>query len=207
MPDLCIERVVVTGGRHFADRARIRQDLHALMSLGLTSVATGDARGADDLARVAAAEVREEMEAWHLHLPLFAADWKGDGRSAGTRRNVRMLESQRPDLVLAYPDEGSRGTWHCVKEACKRGMTVAVWAPFVEVYQFQGEDKGSPAGIYVDGPDGRILRIDYSRRESHGRAKDGGWASLDLTEGEGRFLISSCNDVERASALLEVLDA
>ena len=196
-----IERVVVTGGRKFTDSARIEADLRALLPFGLQRVAQGgngideqfgDAEwprepwSADALAWLATSALRLEA-ATHRPNRNLDGTWRldqpdGTGKGQFPRRNVRMLEAERPDLVLAYPDPNSRGTWHCVREACKRGITTIVWAPFVEVYDFMGED-GIKPGIYIDGPKGNIIRIDDQRRESHGRASDGGWASLTLIEG------------------------
>ena len=53
------------------------------------------------------------------------------GRGAGRLRNVEMLESERPDIVLAYPDPESRGTWHCVAEAWRRRIPVLVWVSWL----------------------------------------------------------------------------
>lgn len=120
MPDLRIEKVVVTGGRGFTDAQRIAEDLDVLLSLGLLRVAHGDAAGADALAEQAFLSGVTKK---------YAADWKSHRRRAGLIRNVRMLEAEQPDLVLAYPDPLSSGTWHCVREALRRRISVLVWAP------------------------------------------------------------------------------
>jgi hypothetical protein len=55
--------------------------------------------------------------------------WTGvDGKwpGAGQRRNIRMLDAERPDL--AYPDAKSRGTWQCVRAALARDRGVVIWA-------------------------------------------------------------------------------
>lgn len=127
--DLRIERAVVTGGRSFTDGTRIEADLRALLPLGLRQVAEGasPAGGADDLA----------YDAWHLlcNLPTrryyIRPDLDGQGRPAPVRRSIRMLETERPDLVLAYPDQHSSGTWHCVAEAWRRRIPVLVWVSWL----------------------------------------------------------------------------
>jgi hypothetical protein len=124
--DLRIERVVVTGGRHFTDGLRIAADLRALQGLGLHRLAHGGALGADD---VAAAAWRALPHEFGWSIGEHAADWATEGSGAGPRRNIRMLEAEKPDLVLAYPDPTSKGTWHCVAEALKRDITVAIWTP------------------------------------------------------------------------------
>lgn len=123
MTSIRVEKVVITGGRHFADEARITADLAALLPLGLRRVAQGNAKGADALA---AAWARR----WLRHdggLAGYPADWDEHGRAAGCLRNVEMLETERPDLVLAYPDPGSRGTWHCVRAAISLRIPVILW--------------------------------------------------------------------------------
>ncbi len=120
-----IASVVVTGGRRFTDYNRVEDDLRRLLPHGLSRVAEGQSPGggADDLA----------YDAWHLLVnrstERYPPDPNLDGRDVSRfpRRNIRMLETERPDLVLAYPDPNSRGTWHCVKQAIHRGSPAACW--------------------------------------------------------------------------------
>lgn len=120
-----IEVAVVTGGRGFTKYNRIEADLRALLPYGLKRVAEGQSPGggADDLA----------YDAWHLLVNRSTERYPpnpnldGHGVSRFPRRNIRMLEAEKPDLVLAYPDPKSRGTWHCVKQAIHRGIPVACW--------------------------------------------------------------------------------
>lgn len=197
-----IERVVVTGGRNFHDGARIEADLRALLPLGLRRVAEGACPfgGADDLA----------YEAWHLlrneSTQRYPIARDGVGRTAPLRRNIRMLEAEKPDLVLAYPDERSRGTWHCLKEACKRGITVAIWAPGFQVWEFEGEDEHK-AGIYVGDARGMVAFIDTVRSFARGTAPDGGGMSLDLTDDEPRFIISTFANISAAERIGGVLQS
>lgn len=152
MADLRIEKVVVTGGRKFTDGRRIEADLRALLSLGLRRVAQGgngideqfgggevptNPRSADTLAWLAGAELQLEVSSFAVATyrvnrdPDARGAWNGrDGQHKGAplNRNIRMLEAERPDLVLAYPDPDSRGTWHCCGAALQRGFAVALWA-------------------------------------------------------------------------------
>jgi len=222
-----IKRVVVTGGRRFTDAERIQNDLRALLAVGLNRVAEGACPfgGADDLA----------YDAWHLLMgestqryPILGDDkppatvigvqtdltLPGTTSASAKRvravlspplhRNIRMLDEEKPDLVLAYPDEQSRGTWHCVREACKRGITVALWAPDFQVWEFEGEDENKP-GIHVSNARGLVTRIDTARSLTRGRAPDGGGVSLELTDDEPRFMISTFANVALAERLAEVL--
>ena len=53
----------------------------------------------------------------------FPPQWDLHGRSAGPRRNQRMLDEGQPDLVLAFP--GGRGTVDTVRRAGTAGVLVA----------------------------------------------------------------------------------
>lgn len=112
------QRVLVCGSRHWIDLAAIRQALGAIKANeGIEVVIHGDARGADRLAGIAAAE---------LGIPVlaFPANWAEHGRAAGAIRNQQMLTEGRPTLVLAFPTPESVGTWDMVGRA--RGANVRV---------------------------------------------------------------------------------
>ena len=101
------KRVMITGSRTWTDEDKIRAALSGLPE-GSTIV-HGNARGADKIADRIARELGFEVE-------IFRADWRGEGRSAGIRRNIRMIESgvQR---VIAFWDGESRGTAHAIRAA------------------------------------------------------------------------------------------
>lgn len=60
-------------------------------------------------------------------------DVDGGWPSAGPRRSKRMLLVEKPDLVLAYPDRKSKGTWHCIIEAMNQKYMVSIWAPWMRL--------------------------------------------------------------------------
>ena len=102
-------RVLVCGGRRFADRDLLNQTLADLRhTRGIDCIINGNARGADRLAGFWA----RERGIGNLK---FDADWKRDGLAAGPIRNQRMLDEGRPDLVLAFP--GGAGTADMVRRA------------------------------------------------------------------------------------------
>ena len=80
-------------------------------------VAQGGAAGADRRARTIA-------EALQVPVEEFPAEWGLFGRSAGMKRNVKMLDEFCPDVVLAFAADlaVSRGTRGCVREALKRKL-------------------------------------------------------------------------------------
>lgn len=131
MPELRIEKAVITGGREFSDIKRIEADLRALVGVGLRRVAHGGARGADTRAEMA----WRRAKPWPRETEVYAvnpAAWKRFGDAAGPMRNGRMLEVEKPDIVLAYPNPPqatteSRGTWDCVEQALAGGIVVVLW--------------------------------------------------------------------------------
>jgi hypothetical protein len=109
-------RIVVTGGRDYADGAMVYATLDSLRPL---AIAQGEAAGADGLAR-----------AWAFERGIPCAGYKADwtrGKVAGPERNRRMLDDFKPVAVVAFP--GGRGTAHCVAEARKRGIRVIEVSP------------------------------------------------------------------------------
>lgn len=109
-------KVLVCGARGFDDRkllGRTLAQLHEAAPIAL--VISGGAPGADRLA-----------ESWanHRHIPLcvFPANWHHEGKSAGPKRNQRMLDFGRPDLVVAFP--GGPGTADMKAKARAAGVKV-----------------------------------------------------------------------------------
>ena len=130
------KKVVVTAGREFADSSRVVGDLSCLRRNGLERVAQGGARGGDRIAKFAWRRLEylnSRPQTEETYAPKEATD--GKWPSAGPRRNARMLRAEQPDLVLGYPDPKSVGTWNCLREALRMGMTIAVWVPWMNVEQ------------------------------------------------------------------------
>jgi YspA, cpYpsA-related SLOG family len=112
-------RVLVCGGRNYRDREAVFRALDRLHAKrGIAFLMQGAADGADYLAWQWAQERGVEVGS-------FAADWQGEGRAAGPRRNQRMLDEGRPDGVVAFP--GGRGTADMVRRAEQN--RVPVWRP------------------------------------------------------------------------------
>ncbi len=51
------------------------------------------------------------------------ANWER-GRRGGPLRNQRMLDEAKPDWVVAFPTEKSKGTWDMVRRAEKAGVPI-----------------------------------------------------------------------------------
>lgn len=151
-----MRRAVMTGGRDWPFHARpaMRASLHAFHRAGVDRLAQGGARGADTFA----AEIWIELNG---DLGNYDADWHPNGiydRGAGHRRNREMLAAEQPDILLAYPDEKSRGTWHCVAEALRMGIVTAVLMPWASTRH--DAVKAAFAGVTRYAPD-IVPRITY----------------------------------------------
>lgn len=118
------KRVLVCGGRHYGKKTKEKILFYSTMgeymeSLHgrITTIIHGGASGADTMAKSWA--IAHELE--HIEV---AADWETFGRSAGPRRNQRMLDEFKPDMVIAFP--GGRGTADMVKRAEAAGLLVEI---------------------------------------------------------------------------------
>jgi hypothetical protein len=113
-------KVLVCGSREWRDGSLVRKRLFEIAESSEVepTLLHGDAQGAD---RIAAGFA---LGFGYLVRP-FPANWKRYGKRAGFLRNVAMLE-QKPDLVLAFQINNSRGTQHTIDEARKRGIPVEV---------------------------------------------------------------------------------
>lgn len=109
-------RILITGSRNWIDEAVIAD---AIVKADATEIIHGGARGADSLAGKVARDMR-------LPCTEYIADWKRHGRAAGSIRNQRMLNEGKPDLVLAFPLEESRGTWDMVRRAKRANVQVRI---------------------------------------------------------------------------------
>lgn len=131
-------RVLVTGGRTFADRDWLWAGLdmiHTHPQMGpIDEIIEGGAPGAD----VRAQEWAHRREIKCTTVP---AQWEKHGRGAGAIRNGEMAK-MRPDLVMACP--GGKGTAHMVETAEKAGLRV-VRLEKMPVVRSPGQPTGAPA--------------------------------------------------------------
>lgn len=80
-------------------------------------IVSGGARGIDKMAERYAREKGYKLEVFYPNYDLY-------GRKAPLIRNEKIAE--RCDLLIAFPDDKSRGTWHCVRKATEFGKVVVV---------------------------------------------------------------------------------
>ncbi len=116
----CGLRVLVCGGRNFADADKLYTELDRIHAqTPIACIIEGGAKGADYLA------ARWSAKKGLDHHARYPADWALHGKAAGPMRNQKMLDEGKPDLVVAFP--GGRGTADMVQRAKKAGIkTIAL---------------------------------------------------------------------------------
>lgn len=119
-------RILVTGSREWVDEVAISEALTALMDGDSYDWALihGAARGADTIARQIAVDYYDWWE-----IQDYPADWDKHGKAAGPIRNAQMLEEGKPDICLAFPLPGSKGTWDMIRKANAAGIEVRIIPP------------------------------------------------------------------------------
>lgn len=110
-----MKKFIVCGGRNYNDFAQMNRCLLSLHEkVGIAEIIEGDAWGADSMAG-------SWGNSHNIPVIVVPANWNEEGRSAGLRRNQRMLDL-KPDGVVAFP--GGRGTAHMISIAKKAGVPV-----------------------------------------------------------------------------------
>ncbi len=110
-----MRRILICGGRNYADKARMRNVIHALFNPDTDTIMHGGAPGADTLAGEIAAELGCAAK-------VYPADWAAHSKAAGPIRNQLMLDEGKPDMVVAFP--GGKGTEDMIRRAKKAGVRV-----------------------------------------------------------------------------------
>lgn len=118
-------RLLVCGGRNYAEADAFNWLEHNAgdyiaerlneAAFEISTIIHGDAQGAD---QGAAQWGRSE----NIRVIAFPAEWKKYGKSAGPRRNQKMLDEGRPDIVIALP--GGKGTDNMIALAEASGIPV-----------------------------------------------------------------------------------
>lgn len=106
-------RVLVCGGRDYSDAGKVEQTLDLLPAP--VTLICGMARGADVLAFSWA-------KSRGFPIDCYPADWQAHGRAAGPIRNQQMIDTGKPDLVIAFP--GGAGTQDMMRRARATGIKV-----------------------------------------------------------------------------------
>lgn len=110
-------RLAIVGSRDYPCLDRVRELVRSLPSE--TVVVSGGARGVD-------ATAVDEAKKCGLSTVVFPADWDRYGRSAGYKRNHKIVEAC--DEVVAFWDGKSKGTHHTIELAAEALKPVRIIA-------------------------------------------------------------------------------
>lgn len=116
-------KILICGSRGFEDYKRLETEILKIIKDRKETevqIIEGGARGADLLGRLFAKRNRYEA----LTVP---AEWDVYGKSAGYRRNEKMLNLMgTQDLVVAFWDGKSKGTQHMIQIAERGRIEVKI---------------------------------------------------------------------------------
>lgn len=112
-------RLVIAGSRTFEDYDRLKVVVDKLLAntTETITILCGEANGADALGKRYAQEHNYAVES-------FPADWKRQGRQAGYKRNVRMINTATH--AIFFWDGISNGTRHAIGIAWKNRIPYRV---------------------------------------------------------------------------------
>ena len=113
-----VANIAIVGSRDYPDLEAVKHFVEALPPD--VTVVSGGARGVDRAAEEAA-------RARGLKVLVFLADWANEGRSAGYKRNVKVINAA--DMVVAFWDGKSPGTRHALELAQKLDRPILLFGP------------------------------------------------------------------------------
>lgn len=116
-------KVLICGSRYYKNYDKILNIVKSLKdNFKNIVIIEGGASGADEFAKKVAIEL-------HIDFKEYKADWKKYGRAAGPKRNQLMLDSENPDLVIAFHEnlQSSKGTKDMINRAKKNNIKVEVF--------------------------------------------------------------------------------
>jgi hypothetical protein len=114
-----MKRILITASR---DWTEVELMVEAIRSAGPGRVVHGAARGGDRLAdSIAWRFMQTQPGLWDVEP--HGADWDKYGNAAGVLRNQEMVDLGA-DICLAFPLEGSVGTFDCAARASLAGIHV-----------------------------------------------------------------------------------
>lgn len=123
--------IQITGGRDYTDANAIYNMIKLYVDkYGAKNIILrhGAARGADSLSHFQARKLGISR-IQSRPVEYYGYSWKPDrdGKAAGNLRNIAMLEEEpKPNVVLAFPTEQSKGTINMMQFALERDIELVI---------------------------------------------------------------------------------
>ena len=114
--------IAITGYRKFTKYEKFEKELNDFInknSIKISKMVFGDCKGTDLLAY-------NYCEKYHIPFQMYYADWKRQGKAAGPLRNIEMINSEKPDFLIAFLNSESKGTKQCVEYAKTKGINTYI---------------------------------------------------------------------------------
>ncbi len=115
-------RLLICGSRDWINKSIIKHEVELLHTNSRIEVIIhGGCRGADLLG----AKVAQEL---NIPIEEYIVDWNKYGKSAGPRRNQKMIDDGKPDFVLAFHDDidSSKGTLDMILRSQKHKINYKI---------------------------------------------------------------------------------
>lgn len=116
------KKVLFSGSRNWIRPERVGLELKLLIP-EVDIIIHGGAKGLDMMVDVIARQLGFRDENIHVYLP----DWDKLGNKAGVLRNQAMVDVEKPDVVIGFCLNGSKGTSHCIGYARGKGIPTIVY--------------------------------------------------------------------------------
>lgn len=110
-------RCIIAGTRTASKEETYKGIISSGFADEITTVISGAAEGADTFGEKWAEENFKDLKR-------FRANWKMFGKSAGVKRNIEMAKNA--DALIAIWDGNSKGTFHMINEAKRKGLRVYI---------------------------------------------------------------------------------
>lgn len=131
----------IVGGRNFTDYDYMVKQLKLWQGQNgkIVAIISGGAPGADTLAE------KYSLEYLKKKAKVLEAKWGRYGDSAGPIRNKQIVQASQ--VIIAFPDPSSKGTWSTVRIAKKEQVPVYVYRYWIN--SPRPEDKSTPTWIQL----------------------------------------------------------
>lgn len=110
--------VGIVGSRKYTNYEKIKEEVLKIVPLEkIRRIISGGAQGVDTLAEQLAKE-------YNIPTIVYYPEWSKYGKSAGPKRNTLIVDNS--DMIIAFPDNDSIGTYDTIHKGEKKGIPVHI---------------------------------------------------------------------------------